>query len=327
MRTLPRIFALFAAVLLTGQIPATRAAQGDDIVGGITYAMTARGETLMELAQRQDLGVLELSAVNQGVNVWTPGFGTWVELPTAHILPDAPRRGIVINLAELRLYFFPPGGAAVQTYPIGIGREGLGTPLGATTIARKAESPTWRPTEGKRKEDPSLPAVVPPGPENPLGDYALYLGWPLYLIHGTNKPDGVGRRVSRGCIRMYPDNIARLYPQVPTGTPVRVVDQPVKVGWSNGELYLEVHPDFEQLDALEASYHFDPKPAPEVRDLIAAAASSDVNRVDWQRVEVELVRRRGVPALITQPAPGKLVAPAPMRVWPDGRLNQSAGIY
>src|SRR5690606_29607209 len=154
--------------------------------------------------------------------------------------PDAPRDGIVVNLAELRFYYFRrKGEPRFLTRPIGIGREGFTTPLGQTTVVRKAKDPVWRPTAATRADRPDLPAAVPPGPDNPMGAYALYLGWPTYAMHGTNQPWGVGRRVSRGCIRLYPEDIEALYPLVPVGTRVTVVDQPLKVGWHMGELYLE----------------------------------------------------------------------------------------
>lgn len=280
--------------------PPFAAAPRDDLIGEASQLVTDGELTLLDIARQRSLGVPEISAANPGVDPWVPGKETLLTLPTQHVLPDAPRDGIVINKAELRLYFFPKFGP-VQTYAIGVGRDGLNTPLGKTTVVRKAVRPTWRPTPETRIARPELPAVVPPGPDNPLGEFALYLGWPTYAVHGTHKPYGVGRRVSRGCIRMYPEGVARLYPQVPVGTRVTVVDQPVKVGWHAGELYLEVQPDLAQIDELEATYAMTPMPAPDPRPLILAKAGEGFTRVDWDVVEAELLSRRGLPVQITKP--------------------------
>src|SRR5690606_12708996 len=155
--------------------------------GETTYYRTTAEDTLIHLAREQGLGLLAISAANPGVDPWVPGAGRTVTLPTARLMPDAPREGLVINIAEMEAYFFPPDGGPLQTYAIGIGREGFDTPLGTTRIVRKQEKPTWYPTESSLREKPWLGKVVPAGPENPLGDYAMYLGWPTYLLHSTNK--------------------------------------------------------------------------------------------------------------------------------------------
>ncbi len=272
-----------------------------DVVGRLENLITDGERTLIDLALERDLGILAISALNPGVDVWVPGRERLVVLPTAQILPEHERRGIIVNLAELRLYHFPAPDTVPFVHTIGIGREGFTTPLGPTTITRKQADPTWYPTEATRADRPELPAVVPPGPDNPLGRHALYLGFPTYLIHGTNKPYGVGRRVSRGCIRMYPDGVARLFARVPVGTPVRIMDDPIKLGWANGNLYLEVHPDLEQLDELEAHYRFTKKPPPEVAPRIVAKAGEARSRLAWDVIEMELVNRRGIPVRITRP--------------------------
>jgi L,D-transpeptidase ErfK/SrfK len=195
-----------------------------------------------------------MERANPNVDRWLPGEGTQVVVPSHYILPRAPRQGLVLNLPEMRMYYFPPKKpgqpAQVQTYPIGIGRMDWATPLGVAKITGKVKDPTWTPPESIRREhaakgDP-LPAVVPAGPDNPLGRYAMRLSIPGYLIHSTNKPLGVGMRVSHGCIRMLPDDIERLFPQLPVGTPVNIVNQPVKAGWHGGKLYIEVHPPLEE---------------------------------------------------------------------------------
>jgi L,D-transpeptidase ErfK/SrfK len=293
--------ALLGTAAATLAIGAARAAlpTSAEVVGELSYYVTDGERTLLDVAREHGLGILDVSAANPGVDVWIPGREQLITLPTAHVLPDAPHEGIVINLAELRLYHFPSGGGPVETYTIGIGREGFDTPRGTTRVARKQEKPTWYPTEGKRRDDPTLPAVVPPGPDNPLGDYAIYLGWPTYIIHGTNKPYGVGRRVSRGCIRMYPEGVAALFPRVKVGTRVTVVEQPIKLGWLDGELYLEAHPDLEQLEELESSYSFRLRPAPDMTAAILAKAGAAAWRIDWAVVDAELVARRGLPVRIT----------------------------
>ncbi len=200
--------------------PAPAGRVNGDIYGELIKTVTWESDNLLDIARAEHLGLIEVMAANPGVDPWLPGAGKELVLPTAHILPSGPRQGIVINLSELRIYYFDPE-RGVYTFPIGVGREGFGTPIGSSKVVRKAAGPTWYPTPGKRADDPDLPAVVPPGPDNPLGEFALYLGWPTYLMHGTNKPYGVGRRVSRGCIRLYPEDIAFLFKQAKVGTPVR----------------------------------------------------------------------------------------------------------
>ncbi|HYQ71283.1 MAG TPA: L,D-transpeptidase family protein, partial [Gammaproteobacteria bacterium] len=219
---------------------------GTDIIGEIQITTAGEEDTLSDLARRYDLGYEEIVAANPGMDPWLPGAGTQVVLPTQFILPDAPRQGLVLNLAAMRLFYYPEPVAGepprVVTHPIGIGREGWETPLGVTRITRKIVQPAWTVPLSVRREhaeigDP-LPPVVPPGPDNPLGEYAMRLSLPSYLIHGTNQPYGVGIRVSHGCVRLYPEDIARLFPEVPEGTTVTIVNQPYLAGWKNGHLYL-----------------------------------------------------------------------------------------
>lgn len=290
--------------------------RGGDLIGEITHYRTRRDETLLDIARAHNLGVPEISAVNPGVDPWVPGEDVVVTLPTAFILPDGPREGIVVNYAELRLYFFPGNSAPVQTYAIGIGRDGFELMMGQTRITRKKERPTWYPTADTQRDKPWVGKVVPPGPDNPLGEFALYLGWPTYLIHGTNKPYGVGRRVSRGCIRMYPEGVRRLFVQAGPNTKVTAVNQPVKIGWHEGELYIEVQPDFDQLDELEASQIMSIKPPPDVRQQLIGRAGPDARRIDWVLVEAELASRRGIPVAITRSEADMPVAEAPAAAAP-----------
>ena len=288
---------------LSAAMPVDQATGGavGDLVGAPRTQVVGRDETLLEIARRHDLGFVELRAANPGVDPWAPLPGLELALPTAHLLPEAPRRGIVINLAEQRLYHFRAAGAVV-THPIGIGRQGWATPLGETRIVGKRENPVWVPPDSLRAERPELPAAVPPGPDNPLGRYALDLGWEGYAIHGTNRPYGVGRRVSHGCIRLYPEDIEALFQDVAPGTPVNVVDQPVKIGRSGGELYLEVHPTQAQADEIEARGRFTPVPVAQLQARIVGAAGAHAPRLDWALIGRVARERRGIPVRVTRPA-------------------------
>ncbi|MDX9741699.1 MAG: L,D-transpeptidase family protein [Gammaproteobacteria bacterium] len=228
--------------------------QDEDLVGKVAMVEVREGETLIDIAREHGLGYNEVVAANPGLDPWVPPTGAEVVLPTRYILPSGPRSGIIINIAEMRLYYYPApapdGSGMVMTFPIGIGQEGWDTPLGITRIVSKAEDPPWVVPASVRREHEAdgtpLPAVVPPGPDNPLGRHALRLGWTSYLIHGTNKPFGIGMRVSHGCIRMYPEHVERLYHMVKIDTPVWIIDQPVKIGRSGGELFVEAHPPTSQ---------------------------------------------------------------------------------
>jgi L,D-transpeptidase ErfK/SrfK len=226
-----------------------------DLVGELRYTEARYEDTLSDIARRYGLGRDEIINANPGVDPWLPGEGTSVLLPTRYVLPNAPREGLVLNLPEMRLYYYPtPGRGAPRrlvTHPVSIGKMDWKTPLGATFVASKERNPAWRPPASVREEHardgrPPLPDVVPPGPDNPLGDYAMRLGRPGYLIHGTNKPYGLGMRVTHGCIRLYPEDIEQLFTQVPVKTPVQILDQPVKLGWLADTLFVEVHPPLEE---------------------------------------------------------------------------------
>jgi L,D-transpeptidase ErfK/SrfK len=264
---------------------------------------TSYEDTLMEVARRFHLGYIEMVAANPATDPWLPGEGTDIVLPTVHLMPDLGEvepEGIVVNLGDMRLYYFEKAGAAPQSYPIGIGRDGLGTPVGETTIMRMTKNPIWRPTARMRKEKPELPEEVLPGPDNPLGHRAMYLGWPTYLIHGTNKPWGVGRRVSSGCVRMYPEDVEALYERVKPGTKVKVVDQAIKFGWIEDQLFMEAHPTQAQSDQLEATGHFDPLLDKSVVDRVLKIAKNDTARLDWSRIRQATLERRGYPLQITR---------------------------
>lgn len=292
-----------------GPIPGDRfilPEEGTDVVGAVQVAVARKEDTLPDFARRYGLGHDEIIAANPGVDPWLPGSGTRVVLPTQFVLPDAPREGIVVNLASLRLFYYPkPKQGApreVVTHPLGIGREGWRTPLGRMRIAEKIENPTWTPPASIRREHAQrgarLPAVVKAGADNPLGTHALRLSRPSYLIHGTNKPFGIGMRVSHGCMQLYPEDIAELFQEVPVGTKVNIVNQPYLAGWRDGELFLEVHPPLaEEARRWKGSL----KPMERV---LEARAGGDPVAVDWDRAQEVARRARGIPVPVSPGSPG-----------------------
>jgi len=225
---------------------------GSAVVGADSSVTTIYEDTLPDLAHRFSLGYYEIIRANPGVDVWIPGADKEIVLPGRRILPPGPREGIIVNLPEHRLYYFPKRNGrdkpVVITYPVSIGKMDWRTPLGETHVIAKIKNPSWYPPESVRKEhlenDDPLPKVVPPGPDNPLGDFAMRLaaGGGTYLIHGTNNPTAVGMAVTHGCIRMYPEDVAAVFALVPVGTKVRLINEPVKVAWVGGKLFVEAHP-------------------------------------------------------------------------------------
>ncbi len=253
----------FIAVLVAGVISASAQAavfelpdEHTQVIGHTIVVYTTAKDTLLDIARQFDLGYGDIVNANPDVDPWVPGDNQAVIVPTRFILPDAPRQGIVVNIPEMRLYYYPAKQTGqlqqVVTHPIGIGREGRDTPLGKLSIIQKRENPSWTPPESVRKEHAAagdiLPAVVPPGPNNPLGTRAMRLSNPSYLIHGTHKPFGVGLRVSSGCIRLYPEDIESLFSEVSLNTTVNIIYAPFKVGIQDNELYLEAHKPLDDLD-------------------------------------------------------------------------------
>ncbi len=294
-----KFFVLLA--LLSFVFPAHAATYDLPYVGDQIEYDAEYEDTFVHIARDYKLGYTEMRAANPYVDPWIPGDGTDLILPTRHLLPDAPREGIVINLPEMRLYYFPPDGSAPQTFPIGVGRDGLNTPVGETKVIRKTEGPIWRPTPRMRKEDPELKAEYFPGPDNPLGTHALYLGWPTYAIHGTNKPFGIGRRVSSGCIRMYPEDIITLFGLVEPGTKVTVVNQPVKAAWIDNKLYIEAHPDIEQsVEVEEYGVAQTPKLNDEDLKHIIKVAGADEDRLRWPAIRKVIQERKGFPVYVAR---------------------------
>lgn len=224
-------------------------AAADDLVGAPATYTVQKGDSVSAVARRFDVGAVELLAANPEIAGAKLRPGQVLTLPLQHIVPAGALPGIVINLAEMRLFYISLDGQ-VKSFPISVGREGWATPTGTTSIILKRKNPAWTPPASIRAEDPSLPAVVPAGPKNPLGRFALSLGWPGYLIHGTNAPSSIGKPASHGCIRMYPEDIEALFGQVEVGTPVVSVDAPVKLGRMGGDLYVEVTPTRAQAAAI-----------------------------------------------------------------------------
>ena len=274
----------------------------DAVFGEDQTVVTVYEDTLYDLARTYSLGSEELIRVNPGIDPWLPGAGKVIVIPGRHILPPGPHEGIVVNLPEHRLYYYPKPKRGkpqeVITYPVSIGKMDWRTPLGLTHVTAKQKDPTWFPPASVRKEhaeagDP-LPVSVPPGPDNPLGAYAMRLaaGNGTYLIHGTNNPIAVGLAVTHGCIRMYPDDVAALFPLVPVGTPVRLINDPIKVAWVNGELLLEAHPP---VDAEGQS--FEPN-VDQFSELLQKAVGDNVVAIHWDYAREVLQKADGVIATV-----------------------------
>ncbi len=275
-----------------------------DLIGSVTVTQARQDDTLLDVARRFGIGQDEIVLANLDVDRWLPREGTEVVIPSRYILPRAERRGIVLNVPEMRLYYFPaaaPGEPAqVETYPVSIGRMDWATPIGLTRVQSKSENPSWRPPKSIRQEAEAsgepLPELIPPGPNNPLGKYALRLARPGYLIHSTNKPFGVGMRVTHGCVRMYPEDIEKLFPAVPVGTPVRIVDQPVKIGWLFDTLFIEVHPPLEEKQQDAAVL------IETAMDLINEAWEQRPLVLDGQALKEAVEKKNGIPVAVGRSA-------------------------
>jgi len=278
---------------------------GADIVGEVQVTIAHHTDTLHDIARRYDLGYEEIVAANPGVDPWLPGEGTRVVLPTQFVLPKGIREGLVLNLASMRLFYFPEprddAAPVVITHPVGIGREGWQTPLGESRITQKLVQPSWTVPASVLREyaenGEPLDPVVPPGPENPLGSHAMRLSLPSYLIHGTNKSYGVGMRISHGCVRLYPEDIARLFQEVPLGTTVRIVNEPYVAGWRDGKLYLDSHRPLAET-AEQASDKL-----ASLRQGLAVKAAYENVAVDWSRARQAVADGHGIPVIISTGGP------------------------
>jgi L,D-transpeptidase ErfK/SrfK len=260
---------------------------GETVIGNVQTYTIKDHESLIEIARTFGLGYNEIMQANPDLDPFVPGEGMSVEIPTSWILPDVTTyKGIVVNLSEMRLYYFftEKGARVVTTFPIGIGAEGDDTPEGNFRVIEKIENPSWYVPESIQEEKPYLPKVLPPGPDNPLGSHAMRLSLHTILIHGTNKPWGVGRRVSHGCIRLYPEDITKLFDLVPIGSSVTIVRQPVKIGTKDHRVYIEVNSD----DTEENCSYFDEA----VKLIIKKNLLQDVS---IEKLYKALVGKRGIP--------------------------------
>jgi L,D-transpeptidase ErfK/SrfK len=298
---------------------------GSDVIGRVQATIARHEDTLPDIARRFNVGYDEIVRANPGVDPWLPGEGRRIVLPTRFVLPDAPRQGLVINLASMRLFYYPPhkdkaAPVEVITHPIGIGRVGWSTPEGRTKIVSRVKDPSWTPPASVRKEhlengDP-LPAKVPPGPDNPLGRHMMRLGWPSYLMHGTNKPYGVGMRVSHGCIRLYPEDIKGLYDEIPVGTSVTVVNQPYLLGWSGDVLLVQA---YGPLEDDERNWEHGPaslrkKGAKSKSPLWKRIVAADQS-INWDAARTVSASPTGVPIPVSkghEAQPAAVVAAAPV---------------
>lgn len=288
---------------LASLVPAVRAqtfvlSPGSELIGALTTIRANYEDTFSDIGQRVGLGYEEMVRANPGIDPWLPGQDTEVLLPTQYLLPAGMRDGILVNIAEYRLYYFNrvDGAPAVTTFPVSIGRMDWSTPLGRHRIMSKQERPAWYPPESIRAEHAAdgryLPRVVPPGPQNPLGEYAMRLSLPSYLIHGTNNPVGIGMQVTHGCIRMYPEDIKSLYPKVPVGTTVEIVNQPYKFGWAPDGLYLEAH------QPLEGDHQAEAQGMTQVIQAYVRATEGRAARVDWDLIEEVYRAKLGIPVRV-----------------------------
>jgi len=258
------------------------------MIGSLKTYKTKKGDSLIELARKFGLGYNEITATNPKLDPFVPGDGVTIDVPTAWVLPALPSYdGIVINLSEMRLYYFPANKSSVVTFPIGVGDEGKETPEGTFKIVEKIVNPSWHVPQSILKEKPELPKVVPPGPDNPLGSHAMRLSEKSILIHGTNRPYAVGRKASHGCIRMYPEDIPKLFEMVPNKTKVSIIRQPIKVGKTKDRVYIEIHKDTE----LDINYFNEA-----VRLLVKNGLFQDV---DKDKMLSAVREKRGLPVDIT----------------------------
>ena len=273
--------------------------KSNDIIGEELFYTIGNKDTLIDIARKYDVSFADILSANGEMDPWLPEVNKKIIIPKKHILPNVKRDGVIINLGDLRIYFYK-NNIFIGTYPIGIGRSGWETPLGIAKVIKKKVDPYWIPPESVREEDPSLPKIVAPGEDNPLGNRAIYISIPSYLIHGTNKPYGVGMKVSHGCIRLYPEDIETLFELVEVGTKVNIVNQPIKVGWYKNNLYMEVH----ELPAYASEKNLilnkDRKSLfPLATIEVQKKAGIHITIVDWPEVFKTVLEAKGVPIKIS----------------------------
>jgi L,D-transpeptidase ErfK/SrfK len=281
-------FATHIASASTYTLPSSK----ESLIGQVQY-VSATNDSIVDVSEHYNIGYDQIRNANPAIDP-TRRFAAdeTLKLPTAHILPPLPRQGIIVNLSEMRLYYFPKGSAIVKTYPVGIGKVGKTIPLTRTFVARKLLNPTWVPTKEirqyNREQGIILPASIPPGPDNPLGPYAIYLGIPEYRIHSTIYPESIGQRASFGCIRLTEDDIKDFFGLVTAKTPVAIIDMPTKLGWEDNKLYLEAHPALEERPQGSSTYSG-------MISLIEKSTRHEPTLVNWELVNYLAKQHDGVP--------------------------------
>ena len=266
-----------------------------DIIGNLQVAKVQAGESLADIGRRFDLGIYEMIEANPNIDPWSPKHNTKVIIPTQFILPPGEQKGMVINLAEMRIYYYhgDKNHCLITTHPIGIGKKGWATPIGKGIVTHKKKNPSWRPPKSIRaahaKQGNILPRIVPPGPNNPLGEYAMRLSIPGYLIHGTNRPGGIGVRSSSGCIRMFPEDIKSFFYQVPIRTPVRIIHAPYKFGIHRNKIYVEAH------EPLSDPYY---RTQSDEEVIVQALEEAAIDELNWESTKNAILLSNGYPILV-----------------------------
>ncbi len=264
------------------------------LIGQIQYRQSTSSDSISAIQERYDIGFNALEKANPQLNAAKSlSRGENIKLPTQHLLPDGAREGIVVNLPEMRMYYYVPGTGKVATYPIGIGRIGKTLPLATATITKKTENPAWVPTPDIREfnltQGVVLPQVMPPGPDNPLGPYAIYMSIPTFLIHSTIFPESIGKRASFGCVRMFESDIKDFFPTIEPGIPVMIINSPVKVAWQKNRLLMEAHTPLEEHTAeYEATL-------PGTVSQIQHLTQNEDTLIDWQAISFIEKERDGLP--------------------------------
>ena len=277
------------AFAATYQVPS----EHESLIGQIQQGSTKEGDSVRTVTKQYNLGYNAIENANPQLDL-SRGFvtGAFIQIPTQHLLPNLPRKGIVINLPEMRMYYFPAGTNQVLTFPIGIGKIGKTIPITLTSVARKARDPIWIPPQDIRefnlKQGVVLPRIMPAGPDNPLGPYAIYTRIPTYLMHSTPYTESIGKRASFGCIRMYESDIQEFFPSIKPNIPIAIINSPIKVGWQDARLYVEAHKPLEEHDPNAAS-------RATMVSLVSHSASGPDILVDWQMLEFMAKEKDGVP--------------------------------
>ena len=272
------------------------------LIGELAVVESRENDTLPDIGRHFGLGYNDITAANKGVSAWTPRANSRVLLPLQFIVPDAPRKGIVLNVANMRMFYYPRKERnKVYTYPVGIGRDGWNTPMGMTSVAVKTPNPDWHVPPSILREHAAkghrLPSVVRSGPDNPLGYFAMRLAIGSYLIHGTNKPFGIGMQISHGCVQLYPENIEVLFKKTPVGTPVRIIHDPYLVAWHENRLYLEANEPLEKWSRSKRQLK------KQVSKELTKIAKQHNATVDWGRVDRVIDRAEGIPTPVLANSP------------------------